>query len=304
MSNGNGHHWSKFWWKDWDADEGLKMCGFAAQGLWMRLLCVMHKATPVGHLLVNGRAPNTRQIVSLCGGDMKEVAQLLRELEENGVFSRNDDGVIYSRRMVRDAVASDAGREFVSRRWDKAKPNGSVNTPPNRVPTERATKPPKKDPSQEPATKKLEADSEAEEDKEREEVNKTISSFGDVGRARVIETAAEALQEPGSYHRECTNIVGIVGRRFQAAPMWKESHSVEKQAAHATRQSGDEVTDSDPPPADWRAAPREPTRSVEEMIAVSLEGASQSEVAKARAAFERRRGLIRKPERTVEMAPA
>lgn len=184
MPNGNGHHWSKFWWKDWDADEGLKMCCFAAQGLWMRLLCIMHKANPIGHLLVNGRSPNPRQIVALCGGNEKEIRQLLDELEENGVFSRNDDGVIFSRRMVRDAVASDAGREFVARRWNGNDPNGTPNTPPNRVPTERPKRPPKKDPTPEPITKKLEADSEAEAEKEREELEINSGSFSEA-RARV-----------------------------------------------------------------------------------------------------------------------
>ena len=48
--------WSKFEWQKWEAEPTLKLCSLGAQGLWMRLLCVM--AQEDGYLLVNGRAPS------------------------------------------------------------------------------------------------------------------------------------------------------------------------------------------------------------------------------------------------------
>lgn len=158
MSNGNGHRWSKFWWQDWQNDPALRMCSLAAQGLWMRLLCVMHEATPVGHLLVNGRQPTTRQVAALAASPEKEVALLLRELEEAGVYSRTDEGVIYSRRMVRDAAASDAGREHIAKRWDNSHPKA----PPNRSPNRGATQKPNGAGDSPPNTLESEAESEAE----------------------------------------------------------------------------------------------------------------------------------------------
>jgi hypothetical protein len=92
--------WLKFYPTDWRADPALRMCSLAARGLWMEMLCIMHEATPYGSLRVNGRAVTDRQLAALAGGD---VDGLLAELEDAGVFSREDDGTIFSRRMQRDA---------------------------------------------------------------------------------------------------------------------------------------------------------------------------------------------------------
>ena len=105
------HRWSKFWWQDYEGDDALRVVSLAAQGLWMRMLCVMHKGTPYGHLTINGRAPTPRQIAMMASASEREVVKLLSELEESGVFCTTEDGVIYSRRMVRDKAISDKGRE-------------------------------------------------------------------------------------------------------------------------------------------------------------------------------------------------
>lgn len=91
--------WMKFYPSDWRADPALRMCSIAARGLWMEMLCLMHEAEPRGTLRVNGRPLTDRQIGTLAGCD---VGELLSELEEAGVFSRDDEGTIYSRRMMRD----------------------------------------------------------------------------------------------------------------------------------------------------------------------------------------------------------
>ncbi len=62
----------------------------------------MQKADPVGHLLVNGKAPAAKLLGTLCGVSEKEIRSLLAELEAAGVFDLVG-GVIVSRRMVRDA---------------------------------------------------------------------------------------------------------------------------------------------------------------------------------------------------------
>jgi hypothetical protein len=53
-----------------------------------------------------------KDIARLIAADPGEVKRLLAELEKNGVFSRNDSGFIYSRRMVRDVERSESGRQF------------------------------------------------------------------------------------------------------------------------------------------------------------------------------------------------
>lgn len=67
------------------------------------MLCVMHSAKPYGHLVVNGHPVTDTQLASLSGLPLDQVTALKVELENAGVFSRNTKGVIYSRRMTRDA---------------------------------------------------------------------------------------------------------------------------------------------------------------------------------------------------------
>ncbi|WP_423068980.1 hypothetical protein [Devosia sp. CN2-171] len=62
----------------------------------------MHEAEPRGSLRINDRGVTSSQLALLAGAPMDEVAALLNELEAAGVFSRDDEGIIFSRRMVRD----------------------------------------------------------------------------------------------------------------------------------------------------------------------------------------------------------
>lgn len=94
--------WMKFYPADWRADPALRMCSLAARGLWMEMLSIMHEAAPRGSLLINGKNVGSKQLASLCGAAPREIVALLTELETAGVFSRTDDGTIFSRRMKRD----------------------------------------------------------------------------------------------------------------------------------------------------------------------------------------------------------
>jgi hypothetical protein len=94
--------WMKFYPADWRADPMLRVCSIGARGLWIELLSLCHESERYGHLLVNGKQPTDRQIAALAGVDMSELPGLLAELEEQGVFSRDRNGAIYSRRMIRD----------------------------------------------------------------------------------------------------------------------------------------------------------------------------------------------------------
>lgn len=95
--------WDKFYWNDWENDPALKLCSFAAQGLWMRCLCICAKADPKGYLLVAGRPLGATDLARLTGAPETEVESLLSELARNGVFSRDRTGRIFNRRMVADA---------------------------------------------------------------------------------------------------------------------------------------------------------------------------------------------------------
>ena len=94
--------WLKFYSSDWRGDVTLGPCSLAARGLWMEMLCIMSEAEPRGSLMKGGRSYTTKQLAALARSTVDEVEGLLAELEAEGVFSRDGDGTIYSRRMRRD----------------------------------------------------------------------------------------------------------------------------------------------------------------------------------------------------------
>lgn len=98
----NAAPWLKWYWSDWRSDPCLRMCSLAARGLWAEMLALMQEAVPYGHLLIAGRSPSSTQLAALAGAPPGQIPDLLAELESSGVFSRTKEGVVYSRRMVRD----------------------------------------------------------------------------------------------------------------------------------------------------------------------------------------------------------
>ena len=107
----SGTVWSKFFWSDWRNDAGLRLCSFAARGLWMDMLSIAAEAEPVGYVVVAGKPLRPADLARLLGGTVDEIETLLAELESNGVFSRDRRGAIYSRRLVRDAKKAAKSRE-------------------------------------------------------------------------------------------------------------------------------------------------------------------------------------------------
>lgn len=91
-----------FYPNDWLNDLALRGCSPATRGIWVDLLCIMHEGTPYGHLADATGALSSKFIASRCGVTVKGLASILQELEVHEVFSRTDEGTIFSRRMVRD----------------------------------------------------------------------------------------------------------------------------------------------------------------------------------------------------------
>lgn len=92
----------QFYPSDWLRDTALRTCSIGARGLWIDMICFMHEGNPYGHLKVNGKAVSDTQLSRMCGGEVIEVKKWLDELESSGVLSRDSDGCIFSRRMIRD----------------------------------------------------------------------------------------------------------------------------------------------------------------------------------------------------------
>lgn len=66
------------------------------------MMCIAHEAEQYGYLTIGGKPMTTPQISRMVGEVPKVVEKLLAELEQAGVFSRDERGAIYSRRMVKD----------------------------------------------------------------------------------------------------------------------------------------------------------------------------------------------------------
>ena len=95
----------KFYVRDWMMSIDLRRCSYAARGLWIEMMCLM-SMDKYGYLEHNGEPINEAELESLTTGSSKAdkggVKPLLEELESHGVFSRDENGCIYSRRMVGD----------------------------------------------------------------------------------------------------------------------------------------------------------------------------------------------------------
>jgi len=103
--------WLQFYPSDWLSDS-VSGCCLAAQGLWFRMLFVAHNSQRYGYLEADGKAIPDEQLARRCGcGSVEEYRNLLAELFAAGVPSRTLEGVIYSRRMVRDQEERDSGAE-------------------------------------------------------------------------------------------------------------------------------------------------------------------------------------------------
>lgn len=93
-----------FQWYPGDAqrDTALRSCSLEARGLWREMLDLMHDGEPYGYLTAGGQQIDNAGLAGLVGVTARRCAALVAELEGRKVFSRTDDGVIFSRRMVRD----------------------------------------------------------------------------------------------------------------------------------------------------------------------------------------------------------
>ena len=109
-----------FFWNDWDNEPGMKFCGLAAQGLWVKMLSLAARSREYGVVLI-GDHPSLREdlpslLASSCGGETVEtIDKLIADLITFKVASVDDRGRVINRRMVAEAklsaARSEAGRK-------------------------------------------------------------------------------------------------------------------------------------------------------------------------------------------------
>ena len=123
----------QFYCRDWMGEQGLQRLGYAERGLWIELLCLMATGDEYGYLTNGGKPLTPAEIARLTRGDKQEVEQLLQHLLEQNVYSTDARGVIFSRRMVKDAhirtVRTEAGKAGAAAKNQKEHQNPEPREP-------------------------------------------------------------------------------------------------------------------------------------------------------------------------------
>ena len=91
----------QFYPSDWLRDTALRTCSIGARGLWIDMICYMHEGNPYGYLKVGNKVILASNLSAMVGATLEQVEGWLHELSDAGVFDF-EDGVICSRRMIRD----------------------------------------------------------------------------------------------------------------------------------------------------------------------------------------------------------
>ena len=99
----------QFYPGDWLRND-VSGCSLEAQGLWLRMMMIMHDSQIYGQLILNNEPMSAEFIAKKIGISPKKYANLLKELDSAGVINRNEKGVIFSGRMERDEVKRQQNR--------------------------------------------------------------------------------------------------------------------------------------------------------------------------------------------------
>ena len=104
----------QFYVGDWRKDPGVQALGYFDRGVWFEILCLMHESDERGKLLLNGKPMPDTALEKVLGLDNQTLTSTLTTLLDYGVASRNEDGVLICRRMIKDEklrqIRTEAGK--------------------------------------------------------------------------------------------------------------------------------------------------------------------------------------------------
>jgi len=92
-----------FYIGDWKKAPEIKILPLDTRAVWLEMLFIMWECEDRGYLKINGHAPTNQDLAIMIGGGLTagDIKKHLDLLEKYSVFSRNSDGFIYSRKMVK-----------------------------------------------------------------------------------------------------------------------------------------------------------------------------------------------------------
>ncbi len=110
-----------FYFGDWRKAPEIRALDLDVRMIWFEMLGFMWESTERGYLTINSKPVITPVIAKMVGVDIKVLEQALKQLEEFSVFSKREDGAIYSRKMVADEemrkVKSESGKKGMESRY-------------------------------------------------------------------------------------------------------------------------------------------------------------------------------------------
>jgi hypothetical protein len=117
----------QFYVGDWRKDIGIQSLSYHHRGVWFELLLLMHCSEQRGRLTVNGRPMSNGSLARLLGMSEGEAKDAVDVLIANGVASREANGAIVNRRMVREEEIRQKRKTIGSRGGSKTAANREPN---------------------------------------------------------------------------------------------------------------------------------------------------------------------------------
>lgn len=111
----------QFYPGDWRKEVGIQSLSYYHRGIWFELLLLMHGSEERGKLVLNGRPMSLSGLARLLGITEGEAKDAIDVLIASGVASRQQNGTIFNRRMVREEELRQKRREAGSIGGSKAK---------------------------------------------------------------------------------------------------------------------------------------------------------------------------------------
>lgn len=108
---GDNNPHDDFYWKDWWSAPDLALCSLAAQGLWIRMLCLMAMSPKKGYLYVGSDPVTPERLATLVSKPLEEVKACWNELLEKGVMSIGGIDKGHPRAFSRRMVGSERDRQ-------------------------------------------------------------------------------------------------------------------------------------------------------------------------------------------------
>ena len=119
-----------FYSGDFLKDPAVRCLSLEARGLWIDMICLMYESPVRGFLsLASGKPVTAVLLARMVGGGQEQVERLLEEMNDCGVYSVDENGVVYSRRMVGDEKLREAKSKAGKKGMEKRYSNESLTDP-------------------------------------------------------------------------------------------------------------------------------------------------------------------------------